>query len=73
MRTGQTYKVVVVGKPRKTTGQNYEVTVKLTGGKTPLTKGQVKGNFTLSVSATARSQGSESRPRSTSKALSVSN
>ncbi|MCU0330129.1 MAG: hypothetical protein MUC47_04010, partial [Candidatus Kapabacteria bacterium] len=41
MRTGQTYKVTVVGKPRKTTGQNYEVTVKLTGGKTPLTKGQV--------------------------------
>lgn len=73
MRTGQTYKVTVVGKPRKTTGQNYEVTVKLTGGKTPLTKGQVKGNFNLSVSATARSQGTESRPRSITKALSVSN
>lgn len=73
LKSGQTYKVVAVGKPRKASGQNYEVTLKLQGGKFPLTKGQVKGNVSLSVSATARSQGTESRPRTTTKTVNVNN
>lgn len=74
MKSGQTYKVVPVGKARRSgTGNDYEVTLKLQGGKFPLTKGQVKGKFTISVSATARSQGSESRPRTMTRDLSISN
>lgn len=73
MRTGQTYKAVVVGKPRKVSGLNYEVILKLQGGKFPLTRGQVKGNVALTISATARSQGAESRPRQLTKTVSVSN
>jgi len=73
MRTNQTYKVSVVGKPRKISGQEYEVTLKLSGGKIPLTKGQVKGNIQLSISATARAQGATSKPRQKPVPLSVSN
>lgn len=74
MKTGQTYKVVAVGKPRRSgSGNDYEVTLKLQGGKFPLTKGQVKGKFTIAVSATARSQGSESRPRTMTRDLTISN
>jgi hypothetical protein len=74
MKTGQTYTVVAVGKPRRSgAGNDYEVTLKLQGGKFPLTKGQVKGKFTIAVSATARSQGAESRPRTMSRDLTVSN
>jgi len=73
MRTNQTYKVSVVGKPRKVTGQEYEVTLRLTGGRIPLTKGQVKGNVSLSISATARAQGATSKPRQKQIPLSVSN
>ncbi|NQW29845.1 MAG: hypothetical protein HQ472_04970 [Ignavibacteria bacterium] len=73
MRTGQTFKVVAVGKPRKVSGQEYEVTLKLQGGRFPLTKGQVKGNVAVTISATARSQGTESRPRQITKTVSVGN
>ncbi len=73
MRTGQTYKVVSVGRPKKVSGQEYEVTLKLSGGRFPLTKGQVKGNVAVTISATARSQGTESRPRQITKTVSVGN
>lgn len=73
MRSGQTYKVVMVGKPRKVSGNEYEITLKLQGGKTPLTKGLVKGNVQITVSATASAEGSESRPRMITKTVSVSN
>lgn len=73
LKTNTTYKVAVVGKPRKISGNEYEVTLKLTGGKIPLTKNQVKGNFSLSISATARSQGATSKPRVKSQPLSVTN
>jgi hypothetical protein len=68
-----TYKVAVVGKPRKISGNEYEVTMKLTGGKLPLTKGQVKGNVSLSVTATARSQGATSKPRVKTHPIQVTN
>jgi len=73
MRSGQSYKVIAVGKPRAAGSNNYEVTLKLQGGKLPLTKGQVKGKFSVTISATARSQGSESRPRSMTRDFQVSN
>lgn len=73
MKTGQTYKAVVVGRPRKVSGLNYEVILKLQGPKFPLTRGQVKGNVAITISATARSQGAESRPRQLTKRVSVSN
>ena len=73
LKTNTTYKVVVVGKARKITGNEYEVTLKLQGGKIPLTKNQVKGNVTLSISATARSQGATSKPRAKSQSVSVTN
>ncbi len=72
MRTGQTYKVVAVGKPRKVSGNDYEITLKLQG-KLPLTKGQVKGNVQITISATASADGVESRPRMITKTVSVSN
>lgn len=73
MRSGQTYKVVAVGKPRKTSGNDYEVTLKVQGGKFPLTRGQVKGSVTVTISATATSEGVESKPRMITKTVSVSN
>lgn len=73
LKTNSNYKVVVIGKPRKTSGQNYEVTLKLQGGKFPLPKGQVKGNAVLSISATARAQGATSRPRQKLQPISISN
>lgn len=74
MRTNQTYKVSVVGKPRKISQNGeYEVTLRLTGGKIPLSKGQVKGNVQLSVSATARAQGATSKPRQKSIPFPISN
>lgn len=73
MKSGATYKVVAVGKPKKISGNNYEINLKLQGGKLPLTRGQVKGNVALTISATARSQGAESRPRQLTKTVSVSN
>lgn len=73
MRSGQTYKAVVVGKPRKGSGSDYEVTLKLQGGKFPLNRGQVKGNITVTISATATSEGVESKPRMITKTVSISN
>ncbi len=73
LKSNTNYKVIVVGKPRKTGGQTYEVTLKLQGGKMPLPKGQVKGNATLSISATARAQGATSKPRQKLQPISISN
>ena len=73
LKTNQVYKVVVVGKPKKISGQEYEVTLKLTGGKIPLNKGMVKGNVSISISATAKSQGATSKPRQKVVPISVSN
>jgi len=73
LKSNNTYKVVVVGKPRKTAGSTYEVTLKLQGGKFPLTKGQVKGNAQLQISATARAQGATSKPRLKTQPISISN
>jgi len=73
LKTNQVYKVVVVGKPKKISGQEYEVTLKLTGGKIPLNKGMVKGNVSVSISATAKSQGATSKPRQKVVPISVSN
>jgi hypothetical protein len=73
MTSDQSYRVAVVGKPRKVSGQEYEVTLKLTGGKIPLKKGDVKGNVTLTVSASASAQGASSRPRQKTFTVSVSN
>jgi hypothetical protein len=73
MRSGQTYKATVVGKARKSAGSDYEVTLKLTGGKFPLTRGQVKGSVTVTISATSTAEGSESKPRMITKTVSVSN
>lgn len=72
MRSGNTYKVVVVGKPRRIKGNDYELTLKLQG-KTPLPKGQIKGNVQITISATASADGAESRPRMITKTVSVSN
>lgn len=72
MRSGNSYKVVVVGKPRKIKGNDYELTLKLQG-KTPLPKGQIKGNVQITLSATASADGAESRPRMITKTVSVSN
>ena len=71
MRRGETYRATVIGKPRKV-GSSYEVTVKLQG-RTPLTRGQVKGSVELKVTATAAHDGAVSRPRILSKTVSVSN
>lgn len=73
MRTSQMYKVVLVGKPRKVSGNEYEMTLKLQGGKLPLTKGMVKGSVQITISATASAEGQESRPRMITKTVSVSN
>ncbi len=73
LKTNTTYKVAVVGKARKISGNEYEVTLKLAGGKLPLTKGQVKGNVQLSISATARSQGATSKPRVKTQPIQVAN
>lgn len=73
MRTGQSYKAVVVGKPRKSSGNDYEVTLKLQGSQFPLSRGQVKGSVTVTVSATATSEGVESKPRMITKTVSISN
>lgn len=73
LKSNTNYKVIVVGKPRKTAGMNYEVTLKLQGGKMPLPKGQVKGNAILTISATARAQGATSRPRLKTQPISISN
>jgi hypothetical protein len=72
LRTSESYRVVTVGKPRKV-GTTYEQTLKLTGGRTPLTRGQVKGSVELRITATAAADGTVSRPRILSKTVSVSN
>lgn len=71
MKTSQVLKVVVVGSPRKISGQEYEVTLKVTGGK--LTKGNIKGNASITIAATARAQGAESKPRAATKTVTVNN
>jgi len=38
-----------------------------------LARGQVKGNVMVTISATARSQGTESKPRQLTKTVTVSN
>lgn len=73
LKTNQVYKVMVIGKPKKISGQEYEVTLKLSGGKLPLNKGMVKGNVSVSISATAKSQGASSKPRQKIVPISVSN
>lgn len=73
LKTNQVYKVVVVGKAKKIAGQEYEVTLKLTGGKLPLNKGMVKGNVSVSISATAKAQGATSKPRQKVVPVNVSN
>ena len=73
MKTSQMYKVVLVGKPRKVSGNEYEITLKLQGGKLPLNKGMVKGSVQITISATASAEGQESRPRMITKTVSVSN
>ncbi len=73
LRTNTTYRVVPVGKPRKVSGNKYEVTLKLQGDRWPLTRGQVKGSVQVTVSATASAEGAESKPRQVTKTVSVSN
>ncbi len=73
MKTGATFKAVPVGKPRKVSGNDYEITLKLQGGKFPLTKGRVKGSVQVTISATASADGAESRPRMITKTVNVSN
>lgn len=72
LKTNNTYKVAVVGKAHKS-GSGYEVTLVLKGGRLPLTKGQVKGNATLQISATSRAQGATSKPRLITRPISISN
>lgn len=71
--SNESYRVVVVGKPTKVTATDYRVTLKLTGGKFPLRKGQVKGSATIIVSATATSSGATSKPRQARTNISVNN
>lgn len=71
--TNENYRVVVVGKPTKVNANEYRVTLKLTGGKFPLKKGQVKGSVDIVVSATATSGGSTSKPRQARQKISVNN
>jgi hypothetical protein len=73
MRTSESYRVAVIGKARKISGREYEVTLKLQGGRIPLNRGQVKGNVELKISATATAEGATSRPRLITKTVSVSN
>ncbi|HRK60441.1 MAG TPA: hypothetical protein PLI74_12415, partial [Candidatus Kapabacteria bacterium] len=73
MGTNENYRVVVVGKPTKVNANEYRVTLKLTGGKFPLKKGQVRGSFDLVVSATATSGGSTSKPRQARQKITVNN
>jgi hypothetical protein len=71
--SNENYRVVVVGKPTKVNANEYRVTLKLTGGKFPLKKGQVKGSVDIVVSATATSGGSTSKPRQARQKISVNN
>lgn len=71
--TNENYRAVVVGKPTKVNANEYRVTLKLTGGKFPLKKGQVKGSITVVVSATATSGGVTSKPRQARQNISVNN
>ncbi len=73
LKKNTTYKVAVVGKPKRISGNEYEVTLKLTGGTLPLTKGSVKGQLQLSIQATARSGGVTSKPRVKTQPIQVSN
>ena len=72
MRRNEQYRVAVIGKPRKISGNEYEVTLKLQG-RTPLTRGQIKGNVELKLSANAMADGVMSKPRLITKTVSVSN
>ena len=72
LRRNEQYRVAVIGKPRKISGNEYEVTLKLQG-RTPLTRGQIKGNVELKLSATAIADGVTSKPRLITKTVSVSN
>jgi len=45
---------------RNTGGQEYQVRMKLTGGRLPLSRGQVKGTIQLDVKAVTRSRGQRS-------------
>lgn len=57
---------------KSTSGQEYQVRLKLTGGKFPLSRGQVKGTIQLDVKAVTRSRGQRS-VRSKIVPISVSN
>lgn len=71
MKTNTAYGVSVVDV-KNTGGQEYQVRLKLTGGKFPLSKGQVKGGIQLDVKAVTRSRGQRS-VRSKIVPISVSN
>lgn len=45
---------------RNTGGQEYQVRLKLTGGRFPLSKGQVRGSIQLDIKAVTRSRGQRS-------------
>ncbi|MBL0321449.1 MAG: hypothetical protein IPP80_03560, partial [Ignavibacteria bacterium] len=67
-------KVAVVGKGTEDLRQrSTKVTLKLAGGKLPLTKGTGQGNVQLSISATARSRGATSKPRVKTQPIQVAN
>jgi len=72
LKSNTNYKVVPVGKPRKV-GQDWEITLKLTGGKQPLPKGQVKGSVTLTMTAASRAQGTTSKPQMKTFTVGVTN
>lgn len=71
--SNESYRLAVIGKPTKVNATEYRVTLKLTGGKFPLRKGQVKGSATIIVSATASSDGAVSKPRLARTNISVNN
>lgn len=66
------YKVQVLGT-RRASGNTYEVRCKLTGGRTPLNPGKVKGTATLRISATATADGATSRPKQQSTMINITN
>lgn len=71
MQTNVAYGASVIDV-RNTGGQEYQVRLKLTGGRFPLSRGQVKGTIQLDVKAVTRSRGQRS-VRSKVVPFSVSN
>ncbi len=71
MQTNTTFGASVIDV-KNTGGQEYQVRLKLTGGRFPLSRGQVKGTIQLDVKAVTRSRGQRSM-RSKIVPISVSN